>query len=402
MYWLHRKSDNPMIFLKLPYLRPIPLFMIGNQQKLQYRTSTNRGLILLVILGAFCQCSKNEQADEEEDNSVSALSQEGEVANPASYKEAMRSFIIKISQHAKKKNPKFQIVVNQGYELIVKDDSINQIHDEYLAAIDGILTESLFWTWIKDDEGNISYQESSHDLSYVSHYLRKAKTSQKPIFSIDYTDDGKTENSANRAASYASNRQEGYISFQGNIYLDQIPRSITDENNKNIETLKDGANFLYIFEPNNIAKNSSNRKALAIELYKDTNYDIIFTSAYYQNNNGREFDWFTADEIYDFNVKKNGGSRLIIAYMNIGSLSKSNYYYKNYDIDPSGSVPWLGEKDSFWEEYNVKYWYPFWEKIIIYNEDRTDIKSFLDNIIDGGFDGVILDNVNKYWYWDNI
>ncbi|HEC89701.1 MAG TPA: hypothetical protein ENI44_03860, partial [Thermoplasmatales archaeon] len=46
--------------------------------------------------------------------------------------------------------------------------------------------------------------------------------------------------------------------------------------------------------------------------------------------------------------------------------------------------------------YKVKYWYPEWQSIIYGNND-----SYLKKILDAGFDGVYLDVIDAFEYFEN-
>jgi cysteinyl-tRNA synthetase len=50
------------------------------------------------------------------------------------------------------------------------------------------------------------------------------------------------------------------------------------------------------------------------------------------------------------------------------------------------------------DNYKVKYWMPAWKKII-YGVRAGVNKSYLDRIIDAGFDGVYLDIVDAFEFW---
>jgi len=54
---------------------------------------------------------------------------------------------------------------------------------------------------------------------------------------------------------------------------------------------------------------------------------------------------------------------------------------------------WLRKKyEGYGDEYYVKFWAPEWRQIIFGNDN-----SYLKKIIDAGFDGAFLDNVEAYY-----
>ena len=101
-------------------------------------------------------------------------------------------------------------------------------------------------------------------------------------------------------------------------------------------------------------------------------------------------------------TKKKGSSRLVIAYMSIGEAETYRYYWhKSWDnngdgrADP-GAPDWLTEENPDWEgNYKVHYWDPGWQSIIFGNDN-----SYLKSIIDRGFDGVYLDIIDAFGYFE--
>lgn len=101
---------------------------------------------------------------------------------------------------------------------------------------------------------------------------------------------------------------------------------------------------------------------------------------------------FTSSEINQLKIKANGGKRLVISYINIGSAEKFRYYWgKNWGLHhPS----WLKRKyDGYDDEFWVKFWKKEWQQIIYSNNN-----SYMKKIINAGFDGAYLDNVEAYYF----
>ena len=88
-----------------------------------------------------------------------------------------------------------------------------------------------------------------------------------------------------------------------------------------------------------------------------------------------------------------GGEKLILAYMSIGQAETYREYWQSqWRENPPG---WLDEPDPTWpDDYWVRYWDPQWQAIIFGSPD-----SYLDRIINLGFDGVYLDRVDAYEYY---
>lgn len=90
-----------------------------------------------------------------------------------------------------------------------------------------------------------------------------------------------------------------------------------------------------------------------------------------------------------------GGDKLILAYMSIGQAEEYREYWQpEWRENPPA---WLDEPDEEWEgDYWVRYWDPDWQAIIYGSPE-----SYLDRIIELGFDGVYLDRVDTYWYYED-
>ncbi len=103
---------------------------------------------------------------------------------------------------------------------------------------------------------------------------------------------------------------------------------------------------------------------------------------------------FTLGEIEQLHQKANGGSRLLVSYMSIGEAEDYRYYWQT---EWSSNPPsWLAGENPDWAgNYKVKYWEPNWQGIIYGNGE-----SYLKKIIDSGFDGVYLDIIDAFEYFE--
>ncbi|MBI2968230.1 MAG: endo alpha-1,4 polygalactosaminidase [Bacteroidetes bacterium] len=94
---------------------------------------------------------------------------------------------------------------------------------------------------------------------------------------------------------------------------------------------------------------------------------------------------FTPAEIAQ--MKSNG--KLVIAYISIGEAEDYRFYWDTswYSTPPS----WLGSENPDWAgNYKVHFWEPQWQNIIF---------GYIDTIISQGFDGIYMDIIDAYYYW---
>jgi len=87
-------------------------------------------------------------------------------------------------------------------------------------------------------------------------------------------------------------------------------------------------------------------------------------------------------------VKKSG--KLVLAYMSIGEAENYRFYWKwmSKNLIIKKNPDWPGN-------FKIRYWKKGWKKII-YGIQKGTHKSYLDRIIDQGFDGVYLDIIDAY------
>jgi len=188
--------------------------------------------------------------------------------------------------------------------------------------------------------------------------------------------------------SYNMNQYEGFVSFAADHRaLDNIPDYplfIHWENNKEITDLSEVKNFLYLINMVNYET-----KEEFINAVTTTNYDLLIMDLFFEDNTV-----FTKEEIERLRAKANGGKRMILCYMSIGEAEDYRYYWK--DGWKPGNPSWMGPENPDWEgNYEVRYWEPEWQDIITGNDG-----SYLQKIIDAGFDGAYLDIIDAYEYFE--
>lgn len=103
------------------------------------------------------------------------------------------------------------------------------------------------------------------------------------------------------------------------------------------------------------------------------------------------------------NLKASG--KVVLAYLSIGEAETYRYYWQptwNDDPVPDPDAPsWLGPfNPSFPDNYKVRYWQPAWQALLFGTATGPN-RSYLDRIVDQGFDGIYLDIIDAFTFWSD-
>jgi cysteinyl-tRNA synthetase len=116
-------------------------------------------------------------------------------------------------------------------------------------------------------------------------------------------------------------------------------------------------------------------------------YDLVVID---YSTNGCEDGEFSKTQVEKMKKKPDGSRRIVLAYMSIGEAEPYRFYWQ--EAWNKGKPFWILEPNPKWpDNYRVEYWNGAWKKILF----GSDF-SYLDRIINAGFDGVYLDIVDGY------
>ncbi len=293
------------------------------------------------------------------------------------YRDDMRSFVINLSGYAKAKNPNFGIIPQNGIELVtLSDNSDGAPSKSYLNAIDAHGQESLFYGYSSDNK-----KTPTDANQYLIDYLKISQQHGKAIFVTDYCSSKEKINQ-----SYINNSNLGFTSFQATERdLTIVPTVYQNKNNKNIVSLNDAQNFVFFLNYENYSSKSN-----VVEDVANSNYDLVLIDLFF--NDGTQFSQL---DITKMKTKPNGGKRLVYCYMSIGEAEDYRFYWNSEW--KSKNLDWLDKENKNWPgNYKVKYWNKDWQNIIFGFQE-----SYLDKIISTGYDGVYLDIIDAFEYFEN-
>ncbi len=293
------------------------------------------------------------------------------------YQKEMRVFVQEISAYAREQDPDFIVIPQNGHRLVSDNGLWDGNPDtSYLNAIDGLGQESLYYGYNGDD-----LETPMEETDYLEFYLDIGKQFGKTVLTTDYA-----STPSKMDSSLIWNKQKGYISFAADRraldHIPSYPEKLTNENAISVEKLSDAQNFLYLINPGAY----SSTEALIADI-NSTNYDAIIIDAFHFGT------LLTKTDIDQLKTKANGGNRLVISYMSIGEAESYRYYWD--ESWTPGNPKWIVEENPNWpENYKVEYWSKEWKQYIYGTES-----SYLQKILDSGFDGVYLDIIDGFEYF---
>ncbi|MCF6183300.1 MAG: endo alpha-1,4 polygalactosaminidase [Bacteroidales bacterium] len=319
-------------------------------------------MLLSILLLNFISCKRNE------------------IPEGINFKQEMRNFVQGISSYAKNSNQNFIIIPQNGNELATENgDKNGSPATAYLNAIDGQGQEDLYYGYDSDDRAT-----SENDKNYLKTFLDIEENNGVEVMVTDYC-----STHSKMDDSYVKNSTNGYISFAAperdlNV-IPNYPATPYNVNSDDINTLSDAKNFLYLI---NTEKFST--KQDFINAISQTNYDLVLIDLFFNDN-----DALDQSDINALKTKQNGGKRLVICYMSIGEAEDYRYYWQSeWDKD---KPEWLDKENPNWKgNYKVWYWEKEWQDIIFGNDN-----SYLKKILDAGFDGVYLDIIDAFEYYED-
>jgi len=304
----------------------------------------------------------------------------GSSPDTTNYRAEMRDFVISLSAYARGIQSNFIIIPQNGTALITTSGEIDGILEStYINSVHAVGRESMFYGYDNDDEPTPQY-----DSEELLNLCLLWENNNVEVLSTDYCfTHSKMDN------SYVLNAQYDFISFAADERdLNNIPDYPTtphNMNSNNITDVADAQNFLYLINSENYST-----KAAFIQAVSNTNYDLIIMDLFHNE------EPFTESEITLLKTKANGATRLVVCYMSIGEAEDYRFYWQSDWT--TGNPGWLLEENPDWAgNYKVKYWDSEWQAIIFGNNS-----SYLFNILSAGFDGVYLDIIDGFEYFEEM
>jgi cysteinyl-tRNA synthetase len=97
--------------------------------------------------------------------------------------------------------------------------------------------------------------------------------------------------------------------------------------------------------------------------------------------------------------------KVVLCYFSIGEAESQRFYWDDAWTNGTILTPqapnWLGPSNpNYPNNFKVRYWDPAWQAILFGTPDGPS-KSYLDRILDQGFDGIYLDIIDAFEFWSD-
>ena len=143
-----------------------------------------------------------------------------------------------------------------------------------------------------------------------------------------------------------------------------------------------GPSFAYILQAEKFAKS----KEAFIRKINESGRQLVVID--YSFDGSKEGMWRPSEIAA---MKKSDGNRRIVAYLSIGEAEDYRPYWKK-EWEGDGRPGFLVEENKEWKgNFRVRYWRKDWQAIVF---------SYLETIVNQGFDGVYLDIVDGYEFFE--
>lgn len=315
---------------------------------------------------------------------------------PDNFRQIMRDAVVELSTYAHNRNPRFLLLARNGLELATKGrwetsreeilDPLGKEEDKrvptgylmrpFVRALDGMVQDGLFC-------GRESFDKptSPDEKKRLMQIAEQVAALGKPVLSIDYCKDSKLIAAAQKEAA-----QHKFLSMpetSGKRLLENLTPGMHpyNENPHHIDSLVGAKNFLVYLN----SRKLGNKGQFLVAMSK-LNHDILIIDPLHTSG----IEPLNKEDVYRLKFKRLGSQRKVIAIL---SLAKADtfrpYWQRNWEM---GEPDWLAAPSpQDQDRYVVKYWAPEWKEIV---------GQYFKWIIDIGFDGIMLDDVEAFQYFE--
>lgn len=307
----------------------------------------------------------------------------------------MRDIVQGLSAYARARQSNFILLVRNAPELLITGErevewqssrdldgspdhqaaAAGSVVAPYLDAIDGILFDGLFCGRAATDQ--VTDAAAAKVSLDAWHAAQKA---HKRGFAIDYAHDPKLVAAA--ARRQAEEHLTGIIDGEKDRILGHLPGGRPgSENAEHVLSLANVRNFLPLFDTSAFGS-----RAEMVTRLGANSYDMLVIDPFCRG------EPLTRGDIAALRIKEIGSRRLVLATLPIGHAEPGRFYWKpEWKV---GAPPFLAAPDPMRAgRIVVNYWDSEW---------KTLIGQYLVGLMDLGVDGVLLDDIDAYSYFEDL
>lgn len=309
------------------------------------------------------------------------------------HRQLMREVVIALADYCRKRNPNFIIVARNAPELLIKEQReadweaardpqgwaadrygpMGTVDSAYLKAIDGMLIDSLSY-------GHDHYDQPTRasDAALLRAAADVIASGGRRGLLIEYCKDPKHRAEAAQTALKA--HLLPYFDGEGDKSLSHIPAGPpAGENPLHVTQLAKVQNFLPLMSSAGFA-----RRDQWINAILDTNYDLLLVDPFFRG------DSLTIQDVKALKFKRLGSQRLFLAPLPVGIATPDRFYWQKGWA--AGSPEFLAANDPDQTgRFFTYYWTNAWKQVL---------GKYVTGLCDLGIDGVVLDGIDAYEYFE--
>lgn len=318
------------------------------------------------------------------------IPEQTQTGNTSNYRDSMLQLLKEIRAYSLKLNFPSMIMIGNGGAGIYEVNTEHNWTQDKIAQLGEIMNGvSIEDVWYGTDKNWNIADDNPTPEEYTQEFLNLAKKAEnvgvKP-FIIDYAStSSKVDDFYNKCSE---KKYMGYCSQYRDL-CSTPNRSLPNENTNPVFNFSDIKNFFVLLNPNCDDHSQFKDKNDYLNKLAQSNADLLILDIFFNGQVLKQKD------LKKIKHKPNGKRRQVIAYCSLGEAENYRPYWNS---EWSTKMPdWIAEENKDWAgNYKVKYWTDEWKKILFGSRN-----SYIDTIMRLGFDGLFLDVIDAYDYFEN-
>lgn len=286
-------------------------------------------------------------------------------------REEMRRLIVELSTYAHELRQEAIVMHTNGLDL----GATQAPTQAYFQAIDGVITESLFFSYENGKTISQPLAGTRDQLNKCGLYNERNKT----VLAIEYKDPSAPLPQTTADERAAATLFEHFQAFTPVLLTaDPLLKELTPPQNGThpgkVSSLDDVRSFAYVIN------SGDNTRQTMMDTLSSAPHDLFVLDHYAA--------WqapYTPDDLHKLHMRADGSHRLLLGYISIGEAAKHFYYWKKeWNAFPPC---WAAGSNTNWGSVRARYWCPHWKRLMY---------QYVQMLLSMGFDGIVMDTVDVY------